>query len=81
MIRGLTETPDERLYAVYDDPIDQAAALCGQEVEVFAEIAAARRLDPRSYPVWTWELSPMASGRRIVGRLLDAGWTLPEDAR
>ena len=41
-------------------------------------ITAARQEDPATFPGYTLELSPAALARRIVGGLLDAGWTPPE---
>lgn len=60
------------------DPLDWAIEAAAQEIQVLCEITAARRVDPATYPVYVWELSPEASARRIVGRLLEAGWQLPE---
>lgn len=62
-------------------PLDWAIEAAAQEIEVLCEITAARRNDPRTYPVYVWELSPAASARRIIGRLLDAGWAPPSDLK
>jgi hypothetical protein len=61
------------------DPLDWAIWLAREEITVLDEIRAARAEDPHTYPIYVWELSPEASARRIIGRLLDAGWTPPAD--
>lgn len=70
------------VYADGKDPIEWAEFLAATRIETAEQVAAARALDPAAYPGYVLELTPEASGRSIVGLLLDAGWrppTLPAD--
>lgn len=61
-----------------EDPIDYATQGVIQiHVESWLMICAARAESPASFPGYTLELSPAALSRRILGDLLDAGWTPP----
>lgn len=63
------------------DPIDWAITIAESAITVREEIIAARRVKPGAYPIFKLSLEPGAFARRIVGQLLDAGWTPPELAR
>ena len=66
-------------YAHGTDPIDWAIdGIAKNNIDVYLTITAARQEDPATFPGYTLELSPAALARRIVGGLLDAGWTPPE---
>jgi hypothetical protein len=66
-------------YAHGTDPIDWAIdSIAKNNIDVYLTITAARHEDPATFPGYTLELSPAALARRIVGDLLDAGWTPPE---
>ena len=66
-------------YAHGTDPIDWAIdSIAKNNIDVYLSIVAARQEDPATFPGYTLELSPAALARRIVGGLLDAGWTPPE---
>ena len=66
-------------YAHGTDPIDWAVnSIAKNNIDVYLSIVAARQENPSSFPGYTLELSPAALARRIVGGMLDAGWTPPE---
>lgn len=66
-------------YGLGQDPIDYAAVnVIEIHIDTYLSIVAARYEDPASFPGYTLELSRPALARRIVGDLLDAGWTPPE---
>ncbi len=60
-------------------PLDYAAEHVIQtHIDVFHTIVAARVEDPASFPGYVLEISTAALSRRILGDLMDAGWTPPE---
>lgn len=64
------------------DPIDYAAhGIIQAHVDVHLAICAGRAENPASYPGYWRDLTTAALSRRILGDLLDAGWTPPEVAR
>ncbi len=76
----MTSDIDDLSQAAYgygQDPLDWAINLAHAEIHVLTTVTAARKVRPESYPIYVLELSPEASARRIVGKLLDAGWTPP----
>lgn len=64
-------------YANGVDPVDWAVELTQTQIETSAEILFAREQRPDAYPQFRGELTAGAVARRIVGELLDAGWTPP----
>jgi hypothetical protein len=46
-------------------------------IEVLIDVLVARAHDPTTYPCYG-EASPQDTARRIVARLLDAGWRPPD---
>lgn len=64
-------------YAQDHDPIGYAEGLVNDLIEVHLTVAAARLDDPAAFPGYCIEpgIEPLA--RRILGELLDAGWTMP----
>lgn len=59
------------------DPVTWALQCTEQLIEVHALVTAGRATDPNSYPGYVIELTDTALANRIVGLLLDAGWTPP----
>jgi hypothetical protein len=72
---------DAVAYAQGRDPIDWAESLVKAQIQVRDEIVIARREDPCTYPGYLLALDDAAVARRILGRLLDAGWTPPQVPR
>lgn len=65
-----------------EDPISYAAqAVIQTHVDVYLAICAGRAGDPASFPGYVLELTTEALSRRILGDLMDAGWTPPEVTR
>lgn len=64
-------------YANGITPIDWAVKLTEFELDARADILASRAQDPKAYPGYGLSLDDGAVARRIVGALLDAGWTPP----
>jgi hypothetical protein len=61
------------------DPIDYATVnVIEGHLQVYLTVLAARVVDPASFPIYDPELSTAVLSRRILGDLLDAGWTPPE---
>lgn len=61
------------------DPIDYATEhVIETHVNVFLTVMASRVADPRTFPGYDPELSTAVLSRRILGDLMDAGWTPPE---
>ena len=61
------------------DRIDYAARYVVQtHIDVHLEIRAARAQDPAAFPGYVLPLTTEVLSLRIVGDLLDAGWTPPE---
>lgn len=60
------------------DPVEFAET-CVVEVNLHAYLAitTSRADNPASFPGYLLELTPDALARRIIGGLLDAGWTSP----
>ena len=64
------------------DPIDYAVhGVIESHVDVNLTIRAARAENPVSFPGYWADLSTAALSRRILGDLMDAGWTPPEVTR
>lgn len=67
-------------YAHGQDPVDYAEDLIAILIRVHATVAADRLDNPASWPGYDIPegIEPLA--RRILGELLDAGWTIPAGA-
>lgn len=59
------------------DPVEHAVEHVAMFVELAEVIRADRVTDPDSFPGYGPDVSFDHFARRIVGGLLDAGWTLP----
>jgi hypothetical protein len=60
------------------DPIDYAVSHVIQiHIDVYLTVCAARAEDPASFPGYVLEATLPALSRRILGDLMDAGWTPP----
>ncbi|MEV7006830.1 hypothetical protein [Streptosporangium sp. NPDC051022] len=46
-------------------------------IDTWATVSAARRQNPTSFPIWRLDLSVEALATRLVGHLLDGGWSPP----
>jgi hypothetical protein len=64
-------------YAEGVNPIDYAVRVAEAEIGASQAIIAARRYKPGAYPVFKGSLESDAIARRVIGALLDAGWTPP----
>lgn len=58
------------------DPIEHAAQLIAIDLEV-RDLVAAKQVHPRT-PIALLDQSDDAYARRIIARLLDAGWSPPD---
>jgi hypothetical protein len=68
----------EFAYGTGIDPIDYAAGhVIKSHVSVWLTVCLGREEDPASFPAYGPDLTVDALARRIVGDLLDAGWTAP----
>jgi len=64
-------------YANGVSPIDWAVTVTKTQIECRDMIRDARRHTPSAFPIFVGSLDDDAVARRIVGRLLDAGWIPP----
>lgn len=61
------------------DPIDYAVTnVVKIHIDVWVTVCAGRMDNPASFPAYPADLSLEVLGRRILGDLLDAGWTAPQ---
>jgi hypothetical protein len=64
------------------DPIDYAAEnVIEGHVKAYLTVLAARVVNPATFPIYDPDLSTAVLSRRILGDLMDAGWTPPEVPR
>lgn len=64
------------------DPVDYAIEnVIEGHLKVYLTVLAARVMDPAGFPIYDPDLSTAVLSRRILGDLLDAGWTPPEVKR
>lgn len=62
------------------DPVEFAEACIVQNhLRVYLSIIIGRAENPAAFPGYLLELTPDALARRIIGGLLDAGWTSPAE--
>lgn len=67
-------------YKLGRHPIDHAEQGISIYLHVRDEILTARAVDPASYPGYVLPTDDASWSRRILGDLMDAGWTPPEIA-
>lgn len=60
------------------DPIEWAAQTVYTEFDVWLTVRIARETDPDSFPAYGPHASLKNLSNRVIGNLLDAGWTPPE---
>ena len=61
------------------DPVDYATAhVIEGHLKVFLGVRDARAVNPDSFPIYDATLSTAILSRRILGDLMDAGWTPPQ---
>lgn len=65
------------IYADGTHPVEWAEFLATTRIGLAHAVALARAEDPAAFPGYVVELTPEATGRAIVGALLDAGWNPP----
>jgi hypothetical protein len=58
--------------------LDLAESAIADLIEVHLMVIAERLDDPGAFPGYTIEPDLAAVARRIIARLLDDGWTMPE---
>lgn len=66
-----------RAYEVGWSPVDWAIEGVAMALGVHLDVAVSRAEDPAACPGYYTDLTFAALARRIVGGLLDAGWTPP----
>lgn len=64
-------------YAQGKDPIDYAAEWLTTLIETHHDVMVGRAKNPASFPGYCLAVTDEALALRIVGELLDAGWTPP----
>jgi len=67
-------------YALGTDALTYAEGHIRTLIEVHNEVWYSRAEDPAAFPGYCIELTFEALARRILGDLLDAGWTCPAGA-
>ncbi len=65
-------------YRLGISPVDYAVGSVKDLIDVHRRVAADRQEDPESWPGYCIPLTDEALASRIVGDLMDAGWTPPE---
>lgn len=68
---------DKVAYEQGRDPIDWATQKSRDYIDAHLEIWGGRLKDPSYFPGYCIPLTTEALARRIVGGLMDAGWTPP----
>jgi len=69
---------DRYAYEHGHDPLSWAEYITGSLIDVHLTVIEARLDDPGAFPGYSIEPTIQALASRIVGALLDAGWTRPE---
>ena len=69
---------DRYAYEHGHHPLDWAEYVVGSLIDVHLTVVGDRLDDPDSWPGYTIEPTIEALASRILGELLDAGWTPPE---
>lgn len=67
----------QHAYRSGEDPIDYALSIVTVQIDAHRDVVTGRADDPRLYPFYGDDLDSGGLARRIVGQLLDAGWTPP----
>jgi hypothetical protein len=65
-------------YGLGQHPLDYAETSVRIYLNLRDEIRQARAIDPASFPGYLLETDDASWSRRILGELMDAGWTPPE---
>jgi hypothetical protein len=73
-INGLAQAA----YAGGRHPIQWAEELINELINLHVTVTISRQEDPGAYPGYPIPLTLDALSRRILGELLDAGWTPPD---
>jgi hypothetical protein len=68
---------DQLAYLQGRDPIDWAADKAREYIDVHLQVWGSRLVDPSTFPIYCIPLTTEALANRIVGGLLEAGWTPP----
>jgi hypothetical protein len=68
---------DKVAYEQGRDPIDWATQKTVSFIDAHIDVSVARLTNPAAFPGYCIPLTFDALARRIVGGLLDAGWTPP----
>ena len=68
---------DKVAYEQGRDPIDWATQKTVSFIDAHVDVSVARLSNPAAFPGYCIPLTFEALARRIVGGLLDAGWTPP----
>lgn len=71
----------EALRAEGDDELAIAETMVATEVDVAQWVREGRAKDPRTYPGYIGDPDAAGVARRVLGVLLEIGWTPPEAAR
>ncbi|MEU1731406.1 hypothetical protein [Streptosporangium sp. NPDC020145] len=58
-------------------PREWAVRALSVHIDAWATVSAARQKNPDSFPIWRFDLSVEALATRLVGHLLDDGWSPP----
>ncbi|MFJ5644101.1 hypothetical protein [Streptomyces sp. NPDC093223] len=66
------------MYADGSTGLDIAEMWISTIVSALVQVQDARRDDPKAAPTWGPEATPHVAARRIIARLLDAGWRPPD---
>jgi hypothetical protein len=69
---------DDWAYALGKDPLVYAETSTATLISAHELVIASRAEDPATFPGYSLDLSTEALARRIIGTLMDAGWTPPE---
>jgi len=65
-------------YRLGFDAIDWAIQTAEIYITVAQEVTKGRKEDPNAFPVVFFGVDPRSTAMRIIGGLLDAGWTPPD---
>lgn len=65
-------------YAEGHDGLDIAEMWISSNIGALIEVQNARATNPTACPVYGPEATPHVAARRIIARLLDAGWRPPD---
>lgn len=66
------------MYSEGSSGLDIAEMWISSVVSALIEVQNARHSNPDAFPTWGPEATPHVAARRIIARLLDAGWRPPD---